>query len=524
MGFLGWSLFQGVKWVARVQKITLHLCEHNRCMNPLKKLAGQTAVYGVSSILGRILGYLLVPIYTRVLDQAPYGSVVELYSYIALFLVILTYGMETAFFRFAESTGKPEKVFSSAFLSILGSSSIFILLVFLFQQPIADLIEYPNHSDYIVYLGLILFFDSINTIPFARLRAENRPKRFVTVRLTGIFSNIALNLILILLIPYLLDNISSSAFHSFINSFYNEAEKVDYILISNVISSGVMTLMFIPDLLKIKFNFDFDIWKKMIIYAMPLLVFGLAGVLNEVLDRILLKYLLPPDIALEQVGIYGAVYKVSILMTIFIQAYRYAAEPFFFAHEKHKEAKEMYAGMMNYFVIITSLIFLGTMLYMDIIIHFIGERFRSGAPVIPILLLANLFLGVYYNLSVWYKLTNRTKWGAYISIVGAIITISLNLYWIPRIGYTGSAWATFFCYGSMMVLSFLIGRKFYPIPYDISRILIYLGSSVGLYWLSAQISIDSFVLKMIVNTGILLLFLLLVYFRERRNIRSFSES
>jgi O-antigen/teichoic acid export membrane protein len=489
-------------------------------MNPLKKLAGQTAVYGLSSILGRILGYLLVPIYTRVLAEAPYGSVVELYSYIALLLVILTYGMETAFFRFSESTGKSSKVFGSAFLSILGSSVFFIILLSFFYQPIADLIGYTHKSEYIVYLGLILFFDSINTIPFAKLRADNRAKRFVAVRLTGIFVNIGLNLILILLIPYLLETIPSDSFHSFINSFYDEANKVDYILISNVISSGLMTLMFLPDLLKIKLEFDKAVWKKLMIYAMPLLIFGLAGVLNEVLDRILLKYLLPKDIAMAQVGIYGAVYKVSILMTIFIQAYRYAAEPFFFAHEKHKDAKEMYASMMNYFVIITSLIFLGTMLYMDIIIHFIGEPFRIGAPVIPILLMANLFLGIYYNLSVWYKLTNKTKWGAYISIIGAIITISLNIYWIPRIGYTGSAWATFYCYGSMMVLSLLIGRKYYPIPYNIGRILMYLLISVGIYFLSLQIPVEDLAIKLSINTLLLLGYLAFIYFMERKNIRN----
>ena len=491
-------------------------------MNPLKKLASQTAVYGLSSILGRILGYLLVPIYTRVLAEAPYGSVVELYSYIALLLVVLTYGMETAFFRFSESADKPNKVFGSAFISILASSVFFIVLLSFFYQPIADLIGYMSKSEYIVYLGLILFFDSINTIPFAKLRADNRAKRFVFVRLTGIFMNIALNLILILLIPYLLKTIPSDGFHSFINSFYDEANKVDYILISNVISSGIMTLMFLPDLLKIKLEFDKAIWKKLMIYAMPLLIFGLAGVLNEVLDRILLKYLLPKDIAMAQVGIYGAVYKVSILMTIFIQAYRYAAEPFFFAHEKHKDAKQMYANMMNYFIIITSLIFLGTMLYMDIIIHFIGKPFREGAPVIPILLMANLFLGIYYNLSVWYKLTNKTKWGAYISIVGAIITISLNIYWIPRIGYMGSAWATFYCYGSMMVLSLLIGRKYYPIPYNILKILMYLGISVALYSLSLQFGIETLWIKLSANTLLLLAYLGFIYFMERKSIRSLS--
>lgn len=488
-------------------------------MNPLKKLAGQTAVYGLSSILGRILGYLLVPMYTRVLAEAPYGSVVELYSYIALILVMLTYGMETAFFRFSESSDKPNRVFGTAFLSILGTSTLFLVLISIFYQPIAGFIEYSHKSEYIIYLGLILFFDSINTIPFAKLRAENRAKRFVIIRVTGIFVNISLNLILILLIPYLLKTIPSAEFHRIVNLFYDEANKVDYILISNVVSSGLMTLIFLPQLFKINWEFDSVIWRKLLIYAMPLLIAGLAGVMNEVLDRILLKYLLPQGIALAQLGIYGAVYKISILMTIFIQAYRYAAEPFFFAHEKNKDARETYANMMNYFVIITSLIFLGTMLYMDIIIGFIGEPFRVGAPVIPILLMANLFLGIYYNLSVWYKVTNKTSWGAIISIIGAIITISLNIYWIPRIGYTGSAWATFYCYGSMMILSMLIGRKFYPIPYKIFRIMIYLGVSVGLYFLSLSFDIDTLWVKLSANTLLLLAYLGFIYLMERKSIR-----
>jgi len=490
-----------------------------KALNPLKKLVGQTAVYGLSSILGRILGYLLVPLYTRVLSEAAYGSVVELYSYIALILIVLTYGMETAFFRFAESTGKPKKVFGTAFSSIIISSIFFFILVLGFKQNLADLIEYTSKPEYLTYLALILFFDAINTIPYANLRLQNRPLRFVSIKLTGIFLNIGLNLFFILVIPWILkSNTENSSVVNWINSWYNSDSKVDYIFISNVVSSGVQTIMFLPEFLKTRIIFSFDIWKKMIAFALPLLIFGLAGAINEVIDRVLLKYLLPENIAMAQVGIYGAVYKISILMTIFIQAYRYAAEPFFFAQEKHKDAKEMYANMMKYFVMVTAVIFLSTMLYMDIIIHFIDEKFRSGAPVIPILLMANLFLGIYYNLSVWYKLTDKTRFGAYISIIGALITISLNFYWIPRIGFTGSAWATFICYGSMMILSFVWGRKYYPIPYNLPRIMFYLILSVGLYFASTLMEYESLTIKFSVNTLLLISYITVLLSMEKKNL------
>ncbi|MCK5847505.1 MAG: polysaccharide biosynthesis C-terminal domain-containing protein [Bacteroidales bacterium] len=493
-------------------------------MNPLKKLVSQTAVYGLSSIVGRLLGYLLVPIYTRVLVQASqYGEVIELYSYIAVILIMLTYGMETAFFRFAESTGKKNKVFSTAFISILASSVAFIFLALVFKQNLADLIQYSAKPEYIVYLAFILFFDSINAIPYANLRLHDKAKRFVAIRLTGIFSNIGLNLILILFIPFLIKNHSDNSFVIWIQNYYNPNAKVDYIFISNVISSGLQSLMFMPEWLKMRFDFDFHIWKKMLVYAMPLLIFGLAGAVNEVIDRVLLKYLLPENIAMTQVGIYGAVYKVSIIMTIFIQAYRYAAEPFFFAQEKHKDAKVMYANMMKYFVMVTSVIFLSTMLYIDVVIYFVGENYRSGAPVIPILLMANLFLGIYYNLSVWYKLTDKTKYGAYISIFGAFITLTLNFYWIPRIGYTGSAWATFICYGSMVLLSYLIGRKYYPIPYDLKRIFSYLGLAVILYFMSLQIDIESLIIRLSINTVIIIGYIAVLYYAEKGNFRKVNK-
>ncbi len=483
-------------------------------MSKIRALASQTAVYGLSSIVGRILGYLLVPIHTRVLSEAAFGSVVEFYSYVALFLIILTYGLETAFFRFAEKTNRRQDVMSTGFLSILVSSILFFILVFIFRIPIAELIRYPDQPEYIVMLAGILFFDALNTIPFADLRAQNKAGKFVIIRLTGIFLNIGLNLFFLLLVPYL----AQSGIAPF-ESFYHKEDLVLYIFASNLISSGLMTLLFLPDLFRTKFVFDFQLWRKMMLYAMPLLVFGLAGVVNEVIDRVLLKYLLPADISMAQLGIYGAVYKVSIIMTIFIQAYRYAAEPFFFAQQKDKNAPQTYATLMTWFVMATSVIFLTTVMYLDIVIYFVDEPFRVGAHVIPILLIANLLLGVYYNLSVWYKLTDKTKFGAYISIVGAIITLVLNILWIPIYGYTGSAWATLIVYAIMVLISYMLGRKHYPIPYDLISSFVIIGAAIGFYRFSLLFNHLPQNAQYLINSLILLTYMFLLFVYKKSMIR-----
>ena len=483
-------------------------------MSAIRNLAGQTAVYGLSSIIGRILGYLLVPIYTRVMMEGAYGSVVELYSYVALLLIVLTYGLETAFFRFAESTGQRAKVLSTAFLSILLTSVLFIALVLFFRIDLASLLRYQDHPEYLSFLGLILFFDAINTVPFANLRAENKAKRFVLIKLSGIFTNIALNLLLILALPWLAKN-NPYALGQWAASVFNPEDMVNYILLSNLFSSALMTLLLLPDLIRIQWVFDAELWRKMMRYALPLLVFGLAGVVNEVIDRVLLKYLLPEKDSMAQVGIYGACYKVSIIMTIFIQAYRYAAEPFFFAQHKEKDAPQTYATLMTWFVMTTSLIFLATLLYMDIVILFVGEAFREGAAVIPILLMANLFLGVYYNLSVWYKLTDKTRYGAYISVVGAILTLVLNFVWIPAYGYMASAWTTLIVYGLMMMLSWYFGRKHYPIPYELWSILIIVGSALAIYQFSVFLNLEKGLMKMLIHSSLLLLFLVFLYFYKK---------
>lgn len=473
-------------------------------MNQVKKLAGQTAIYGVSSILGRFLNYLLVPLHTRVLVTGQYGTINELYAYIAFLLVILTYGMETAFFRYNEKMKDNSAVFSTSVISIFVTTCIFIITAISFSHDIADLLRYPNHHEYIIYFVLIVSFDALASIPFAKLRSQRRPMRFAMVKLINIGVNIGLNLV----------------FYVDFSSFTLKTDMgVSYVFIANLIASGVTLLLLSPQFLKIKLVFDTALWRRMIVYALPLLLFGLAGIVNEMLDRILIKYLLPEDTAMSQLGIYGACYKVSILMTIFIQAFRYAAEPFFFAQEQEKRSKETYAQVLKYFFIIGLFIFLGIMLFIDVVMLFVDKPYREGQPVIPILLMANLFLGVYYNLSIWYKLTDKTKFGAYISIFGAIVTLILNFYWIPRIGYMGSAWATLVCYVSMTIVSYFIGRKHFPVKYDFGKMAFYLVVALFFYFGMKYVDITSLGLKYTLNIAIIAVFALIVYIFERKGLK-----
>ncbi|MCF8297504.1 MAG: oligosaccharide flippase family protein [Saprospiraceae bacterium] len=482
-------------------------------MNQIKQLAGQTAIYGLPSIVGRLLNYFLVPLYTYKLSTDAYGVVTEMYAYTAFLLVILMYGMETAFFRYSELEKDKNKVYSTGLISVLITSIIFILLASVFSQDVANLIKHPQNNEYIIWFGMILGFDAITSIPFAKLRAENKAKRFALIKSINISANIGFNLFFIVLCPLLLEN---NILTGFVNLVFDGEIDVKYIFISNLLASGIALVLLFPEIFDIKGKFDFQLWKKLLIYALPLMVLGMAGIVNETLDRVLLKYLLPENVAMSQLGIYGACYKVSIIMTIFIQAYRYAAEPFFFAQAKTKDAKEVYSHVMNFFVIIVSLIFLVTMMYMDdIVIHFIGPEFRVGMKVIPILLLANLFLGVFYNLSIWYKLTNKTMLGAYIAILGAIITIALNIYWIPRIGYLGSAWATLICYAGMMLISFVLGSKYYPVKYNYYKITGYIGLAVLLFLFTEYLDLKTVSLRLGIHSAIIVIYLVIVYVIEK---------
>lgn len=493
-------------------------------MKQIRKLAGQTVIYGIPSIVGRILNYLLVPLYTRVLDQAEYGTVTLMYSFVAVVFIILTYGMETAFFRYTEIQKNKKSVYSTGIISLFISSLIFLLFVLTFNNSIASWIRYPGFGHYITYLSIIISLDVMSALPFAKLRAENKAARFARIKLINIATNITFNIFFILLCPYLLNHSQSDALKELIFYVFNpEISLINYIFISNLIASSITIVLLIPDLFKIDFKIDPVIWKNLLKYGWPLLFAGLAGVMNETMGRIMIRYLLPESIAEQQLGIYSASYKIAILMSLFIQAFRYAAEPFFFSYAKNKDSKEVYALIMNYFVMAVSIIFLAIMLYIDIVILILGRDFRQAVNVIPILLFAYIFLGIYYNLSVWFKLTNKTLYGAYMALTGAAITIGFNFLLIPVMGYTGSAYTSLFCYFAMMVISFLLMRRFFRVKYNTFKILFYLTLAFLIYIISINIALEIQWVKLLVNTILLLLFIFITWFMERKEIKRFIQ-
>ncbi len=479
-------------------------------MNPLKKLAGQTAIYGLSSIVGRLLNYLLVPLYTRYFSTAEYGEVTTLYAYVAFLVVILTYGMETAFFRFSQNEQDKKSVYSTSLISLLISSAIFIILMFMNADSIANALNFDGHPEYIQWFALIVGLDAVSSISFAKLREQNKAARFALIRLLNIFINIGLNLFFIIYCPYAIKNNLPSA--DFVQSIYSQSIGIGYIFIANLVASIVTIVLLFPEMIAARWRFQLQLWKKMILFALPLMIAGLAGITNETIDRILLAHLLPEEIAASEVGIYGAYYKLSIIMTLFIQTFRFAAEPFFFAQEKEQNAKNVYADVMKYFTIITATIFLLVMIYFDLVQQFIGASFHDprGQIIVPVLLFANLFLGIYYNLAIWFKLTGKTRYGAYLSLFGAIVTLGVNFALIPVLGFEGSAWATLLCYFLMTLLSYYLGRKHYPIPYDLKRIGIYLSLTILLFIISLYLD-----LGMYVNTLYLVAFIVFVIALER---------
>lgn len=494
-------------------------------MNPFKKLAGQTAIYGLPTIVGRLLNYLLVPLYTRTFIPSEYGVVTEMYAYVAFIFVILTYGMETAFFRFSAQEKDHGRVYGTSVLSLLLTSSLFALAGFLFSGNLSLTMGYPGHPEYVRWFVLILATDAITTIPYANLRFQNKPFRFAFIKIVNIAANIGFNLFFIVLCPYITAHYHDGFAVSIIQKIYDPNIGIGYIFISNLIASALTFVMLLPDIFRIKLKFDFAMLRNMLSYAWPLLIFGLAGIVNETFDRLILKYLLPESSnPMAQLGIYGACYKVSILMTLFIQTYRYAVEPFFFDQARQANAKQTYARLMHFFIIICLIIFLSIMLFEDVVILFIGPEFREGRAVIPILLMANLFLGVFYNLSVWFKLTDNTRKGAAISIAGAVITLLLNFLLIPVMGYLGAAWATLACYLSMMVISYGVGQKYYRIQYNLKGAAFYLVLTLALYGLSVWVYGEYAIFNYAIGLLLMLTFMVIVVYRERSSIKALRQS
>lgn len=492
-------------------------------MNPLKQLAGQTAVYGLGTIVPRLLNYLLVPMYTRWLLTEEYGMVTELYAYMAFFLVVLLYGMETTFFRYAEKHSDPEQVFSTSMFSIFTTSALFFGIIWVFIDPIASMMNYSHNSDLILMSAGIVSIDAFTAIQYARLRQQNKPMRFSLFRIITVAVNVGLNLYFI----WFCDVLYKSNPDSPLLILYNPEYRVRYVFISNLIASLLSIVLLSSQLLRLKPVFSLSLYKQMIKYAFPLLIVGVMGMINEVLDKIIFKYLapVPPEITdkhsyiLGELGIYGANYKLAVLMTLFIQMFRYAAEPFFFAQAKKENAKQVYADVMKYFVIFGLLIFLGVMLYMDIFKYFIGPETWEGLYIVPIVLLANLFLGIFYNLSIWYKLTDLTRYGAVIALTGSVITIALNFLLIPRFSYLGAAWVHFICYFAMMIISWFWGKIHFRVSYDLRRIGMYFLFAMALYGITVIYQPGNLYLRLSMNTILFIAFPFAVMKKEGINMR-----
>ena len=484
-------------------------------MNPLKRLASQTAVYGVSSVLGRFLNYLLVPLYTYTFLPSDYGVVAEFYAYMGFLAVLLAFGLETGYFRFREGgEWPPETVFATVVRFLILANGVFFLLAFMLQQPIAEILRHAAHPEYIWWVAAILALDSIGAVAFARLRAENRPLRFASIKLTEIGLNIGLNLFFIMLCRRAFE----ADPHSLLGQLWDPDIGVGYVFLANLAASGFKLLLLTPELRGAAEGFDGALFRRLIRYSLPMVIIGLAGIVNEMLDRAALKFLLPYDLNtnMAQLGIYSACYKLSILMTLFIQAFRYAGEPFFFSFAKQSDARRIYALVLNWFLIFCVFIFLLVTLYMDVFQYFVGAAYREGLHVVPILLLANLLLGVYINLSIWYKLTDRTLMGAGVALAGSLITVTLLLWLVPIHGYEGAAWTHLACYGSMVVMSYLLGRKYYPVPYDLKRVLGYIVLGLALYGLDRWLTEGLGMHDLIAGTLCLGIFLALVFILDGR--------
>lgn len=451
--------------------------------NPLTKLFGQTALYGLSSVLARLLNFLLVPLYTRIFAPDEYAVVIEFYAYAVFLAVLLTYGLETAYFRFSSSKDE-QKVFGTANISVLISSLLFFLVILLGLQPIADALLYPNHPEYVLLFAGILALDAISAIPMARLRNQGKALLFASLRFSSIIINIGLNLLWLVFLPKW--NLDLPTW------LYSPGLGVYYIFLANLISSLFLFLALLPQILS-HLQLDKALLNKLLKYSWPLLLAGLAGAINETLDRALLKYLLPKGEAMYELGVYGACYKLAIFMTLFVQAFRLGAEPFFFQQGKGENNLKSIAKATHFFTLAGCFIFLLINFFLDFFKGFVDEEYHGGLEVVPILLAANLFLGLYINLSIWYKLSDKTKYAAMFAFIGASLTLVINLWGIPKYGYMASAWATFVAYLAMFLCSFILGKKKYPIPYQWKKLLGYMLFSILLYFFIPKLPLNSYV-------------------------------
>ena len=459
----------------------------------------------MSSIIGRFLNYLLVPLYTAKLsaESGGYGIVTNIYAITALLLVLLTYGMETGFFRFAnKSEEDAQTVYSTTLLSVGSTSILFIVLCLFFLNPIASFLEYGSHPEFVAMMAIVVGMDAFQCIPFAYLRYKKRPIKFAALKLLFIFTNILMNIFFFVWAPALYKSNPE-----LVSWFYDPSYGAGYAFLANLICTSFIMLLFIPDLISVKYKFDADLLKRMLKYSFPILILGIAGILNQTADKIVYPLLVDNKAEAEvQLGIYGAASKIAMIMAMFTQAFRFAYEPFVFGKSRDKDSKEMYATAMKFFIIFTLLAFLAVMFYMDILKHIIRSDYWPGLRVVPIVMAAEMFMGIYFNLSFWYKLIDETRWGAYFSIIGCSVVIILNVVFVPIYGYMACAWAGFAGYATAMILSYVVGQKKYPINYDLRRIGSYALLAIILYIPAMYIPIENMFLRLAFRTLLLCLF------------------
>ena len=478
-------------------------------MSALKRFFKDTIIYGIAAVLPRVINFLLVKVHTDALPTNNYAENTNFYIWAALFSVLLTFGMETAFFRFYKAEKHKDSLISTAFISIFVSAILFVVIAFLLFDFFIQIFDFDGNPLQLKLLIGILALDTLAVIPFAYLRASNRPIKYTTIKLINVAIIVSINLLFLKYIPQFLA--SGKDIPIFLDTLFNSTAIVNFIFIANSVGSAISLLLLVPYLLKFNWSFNTVLLKKMLSYSWPIAIAGIAYVINENLDKILIGKLIGKD----AMGIYAACYKLAIFMNLYIMAFRLGAEPFFFNHADKKDAKETYAKILNYFIIIGSLVFVGIVVFIDILKQlFINEAYWEAIVIVPIVLLANLFLGVYHNLAIWYKLTDKTRFAMLFSIIGAIITILMNVILIPKIGFIASAWATLLAYGSMMVLSYFIGKKHYPVPYNLKKSGSYLVASILISFISFQYFRENY----LVSIGFVLAFGILIFWNEKKEL------
>lgn len=473
--------------------------------NPLKKLAGETAIYGFSTIFARVINFVFVPIYTYTLTTESYGIAAEFLAYIAILQVLFTMGLETGCFRFANKTANPHHVFSNALITTALVSGLFFIFMTLFSGEVSAWLGYQEYNFIIIYVAAILMMDSITAILFAKLRFENRPIKFAVFKSIKILSETSFNLLLFFAVPtYLIKSPNS-----ILTAFISPTPDFTYILFAIFLSAIVSVIIFIPDILKLKLKLKPKLWKEMMLYSLPIMIAGLPGILNDFIDRPLFRFFSPEGVSWESnLGIFQAGVKISMLMMLFIQMFRFAAEPFFFAREAEKNSKQLYAKVMEHFTAFGMLIFLGIIFYLDILQYLIGKDFREGLTIVPIMLFSYLLLGISFNVSMWYKLSGKTKYAIIITACGLPVTLAVNIVFMPLFSYHAAAWAHLLSYLAMLVVSIYLGNKHYPIPYKWKKIVGYIIYGLAMYAIVLIIPESNLYVKYSTRTLLIVIYIL----------------